>query len=228
MLRLDHFCLFSPNHYRSAFLLSRETGLCHYDGGFFPNAGVGTKIVPLSDDVFIEIEGFVDFGIASALAGSEMAISKWIGRPEFFAGWCFRSDTEDELREFAQIRGMGVDFESLSESNAQQMMNGDKIVLSVAPSAAEAWPLGQPNVYFWPDMNKHDACYPTDKSTGSYDGQGLSWIEVGGTSDDFDAYFAGMTASKDHPIRFNGKSPGLYSIGAKTPGGEVEIRRQSV
>ncbi|ATE66306.1 VOC family protein [Rhizorhabdus dicambivorans] len=228
MLKLDHFCLFAPNHYKAAFDLSAETGLRHYDGGFFPKAGIGTKIFPLAADLFIEVEGFVDMSIARALWRSKSSVASWLNRPEFFAGWCFRAESEDELRAFADLRGISVDTTSLDADNAQQMMNGEKVILSLAPTAADAWPAGQPNVYFWPDMLKHDARYPTDPHTGRFDGQGLAWIEVGGTVENFDAYFCGMTTAAEHPIRFNGQSPGLYAVAVNTPAGEKVIRRPSI
>ncbi len=235
-MQLDHFGMFSHNLYKSAFELSGETGLGHYDGGFFPNYGQGTKIFPLGPDLFLELEGMVDYGtirhiiLNEGSAAAETPVMtfmrKMLAKPEVFFLWSFRTESLEEMNELARATGWTVDHDTLNADNAQQMMNGDKIVVVSTPRAAEMIPnLGMPNVYFWPDMNKHDARYPVIPETKKKTPTGLAWIEVGGTEKQFDDWFCGFTKAQDHPLVFNGKAPGLYTIAVNTDAGEVLIQR---
>jgi hypothetical protein len=229
MFHLDHFGLFTRNHSEATFRLSRETGLGSYDGGFFPNYGIGIRVMPLGGDTFLEIESLADFDVMKKeLAQPTMMGQTLARRKETFLLWSFRTDTEEELEEFARVTGHKIDRELLNYENAQQMMNGDKNVVIEAPSAFVSVPLGMPNVYYWPDMSKHDSRYPVEARTGTKEAVGLSWIEVGGTPADLDDWFKGLTRAKDHAIRFNGLAHGLYAIGVNTTQGEVTIRRPSV
>jgi len=232
-MQLDHFGLFSHNFYKSAFDLSRETGLGHYDGGFFPNYGTGTKIVPFGPDVFLEIEGLVDFNVTKHMLQSQAsespvstAIRKMLRKPEVFFLWSLRAESLEEMNELARVAGWTVDHETLNLSNTQQMMEGDKILLISTPTAAVFTPvMGMPNVYFWPDRSQHGARYPVIPETSKKKPTGVAWIEVGGTERQFEDWFHGFTKAKDHPLQFNGKPPGLYAIAVSTDVGEVVIRR---
>jgi len=230
MLQLDHFALFSHNLYRATFNVSQETGLGNYDGGFFPNYGIGIKVVPLGPDLFLEIESLIEYSAIKRLVESDeiTLYTKALAHPEVFYGWCFRTDTREELDELARVAGFTVDEVALNEEKCQQMMTGEKVVVVAAPRARDAWPLGMPNVYFWPDMSKHDGRFPATAGTGTVTPAGVAWIEVGGSAEDFEAWFGGYTKASDHPIRFNGKSLGLYAIAVKTEAGEVVIRRPSL
>lgn len=240
-MQLDHFGLFSHNFYKSTFELSLETGLGNYDGGFFPNFGNGTKIVPLGPDLFLEIEGLVDFSIIKHIILSEangtnkdnqdvMAfMRKLLAKPEAFFLWSFRVESEEEMSELTKATGWTVDRETLSEPNAQQMMSGEKVVVCSAPNAADfGRSPGMPNVYLWPDMSKHDSRFPVIPETKKKTPTGISYVEVGGTEKLFDDWFCGFTTAKDHPIQFNGKAPGLYAIAVNTDAGEVVIRRPGI
>ena len=228
MLQLDHFAMFSQNFYESTFRLSQETGLGNYDGGFFPNFGIGIKVVPLGPDLFLEIEGVIDFAVIKReLDNPASRLLGLLSKREAFSAYCFRTDTLEELEELAKVAGFEVGYDVLNEDNAQQMMNGEKNITIMAPLAGQAWPRGMPNVYYWPDMSKHDARYPVLEGTGRVTPLGLSWVEVGGTAADFEAWFGGYTKAKDHPLRFNGKTHGLYAIAVNTDQGEVVIRRPS-
>ncbi len=229
MFHLDHFSLITRNQSEATFRLSRETGLGSYDGGFFPKFGAGIRVIPLGEDVFLEIQSLVDLDVMKR----ELETPSFFGqvlmkRRETFLAWCFRTDTEAELEEFSRVTGHKIDREVLNYENAQQMMNGDKNVVIEAPNALECWPQGMPNVYWWPDMTKHDSRYPVEARTGDREPLGLAWVEVGGTEADFDAWFGGLTRAKDHPVRFNGGKHGLYALGVKTTKGEVTIRRPSL
>jgi hypothetical protein len=239
MLQLDHFAMFSHNFYKSTFNVSKETGLGNYDGGFFPNLGIGIKVVPLGPDLFLEIEGVIDYGVLKNVIESELASASappaeggmfkvFAKKPEFFSGWCFRTDTLEELEELARAAKWTVNHDFLNLTNAQQMMSGEKNVAIMAPLASDAWPFGMPNVYYWPDITKHDGRFPPIPETSRRVPTGLSWVEVGGTPKQFEDWFGGFTKASDHPLRFNGKPPGLYAIAVNTSDGEVVIRRPSL
>jgi len=239
MLQLDHFALFSYNIYKSTFKLSKETGLGNYDGGFFPNFGAALKIVPLGPDVFLEIQGLIDYEVMKHIAADSSSagldatglsgfVHKAVQKPECFSGWCFRTDTLEELEELAKIAKFHVDHDTLNLDNAQQMMGGDQIVVVEAPSGHVAWNVGMPNVYYWPDMSKHDARYPVIPETDKRKPSGIAWVEVGGTPRQFEDWFGGYTKADDHPLRFNGKTPGLYAIAVNTDDGEIVIRRPTL
>jgi hypothetical protein len=229
MFHLDHFGIFARNHNESTFRLSRETGLGCYDGGYFPNYGVGIRIIPFGNDTFLEIQSLTDLDVIKKELASPGILGHALAKHrEAFMLWSFRTDSEAELEEFSRVTGQEIDREVLNSENAQQMMNGDKIVVIEAPNALISAPLGMPNVYFWPDMSKHDSRYPVEIGTGRRTPQGLAWVEVGGTPEEFDGWFKGLTVAKDHPLRFNGRAPGLHAIGVKTDKGEVSIRRPTL
>jgi len=229
MFHLDHFAMYSRNYARTTFQISQETGFGAFDGGFFPTYGLGIRIIPLGPDLFLEIESLIDWDvIRHALATDHPYIKVAMAHPEAFAGCCFRCDTLEELEEFAKRRGVEVNRTELGEANAQQMMNGDKNVVLMAPVATASWPAGMPNVYYWPDMSKHDSRYPVERGTQRIQPKGLAWVELGGTAEIFDDWFAGLTTAADHPVRFNGRAPGLYALAIDTDAGEVVIRRPSI
>ena len=180
MLHLDHYGIFSQNFYEATFQISQETGLGNYDGGWFPRFGFGVKVIPLGDDQFLEVEGFVDTEKFKQLA-SAPPFDKLVARRQAFFIWALRTDSLEELEELARVCGWEVDHEVLDEGGAQQMMNGHKVVLVEAPKGVEGVLRGMPQIYFWPDMSQHDARFPIAEGTGDgREPQGVSWIEVGG------------------------------------------------
>jgi hypothetical protein len=101
-----------------------------------------------------------------------------------------------------------VNHNVLDEKDAQQMMNGDMNIVVMAPTAYESRLRGMPNVYVWPDMNKHDARYSV--TAGAGDGRiprGPSWVEVGGTPVELEEWFGGLTKSDDHPPAIQREGP---------------------
>lgn len=154
---------------------------------------------------------------------------KMLGKPELFFLWSFRTESLEELNELARATGWTVDHDTLNAANAQQMMSGDKIVVVSTPKATELLPsIGMPNVYFWPDMSKHDSRFPVIPETRKKTPTGVAWIEVGGTKEQFENWFCGFVAARDHPLEFNGKAPGLYAIAVNTDAGDVVIRRPGI
>jgi hypothetical protein len=225
MLHLDHYGMFSQNHYEATFQISKETGLGNYDGGWFPTFSVGVKVIPLGGDQFLEVEGFVDTVMVKQLADA-FPFDKFLAHRQVYTWWTLRTDSLEELEELARVCGWEVDREILGEAGAQQMMNGHKVVLIETPVGFEAVQRGMPQVYWWPDMSQHDARFPIAEGTGDgREPQGVAWIELGGTAEQLESWFKGMLKAKDYPIRFNGMTPGLHAIAVATSKGEVVIRR---
>ncbi len=226
MLHMDHYDMIAQNFYEAAFKISQETGLGNFDGGWFPRMGVGTRMIPLGGDQFLEVAGFCDTE-AFKQAGGAFPFDKMLAHKQAFFLWSFRTDSLEELEELARVCGWGVDREILNEEGAQILMNGKRGAAIVeTPIGFEAVQRGMPEVYYWPDMSQHDSRLPIEKGTG--DGrkpQGVSWIEVGGTADQLESWFKGMLRAKDYPIHFNGETPGIYAIAVATSKGEVVIRR---
>lgn len=225
MLHLDHYDMISQNFYETTFQISQETGLGNYDGGWFPRMGVGTKMIPLGGDQFLEVAGFVDTEMFKLLGGA-YPFDKMLSQRQAFFLWALRTDSLEELEELARVCGWGVDRDILNEGGAQMMMNGHKVVVVETPVGFEAVERGMPEVYWWPDMSQHDSRFPIAEGTG--DGrvpQGVAWIEVGGTAEALESWFKGMLKAKDYPIHFNGNAPGLYAIAVATSKGEVVIRK---
>jgi hypothetical protein len=225
MLHLDHYDMFSQNFFETAYQIDQETGLGNYDGGFFPTMGFGTKMIPLGGDQFLEVTGFIDTEQFKLMSGAYPFAKFLMHRASFFL-WSFRTDTLAELEDLARECGWEVDRDTLGEEGAQMMMNGHKVLLVETPKGFEAVEKGMPNIYWWPDMNDHDSRFPVAEGTGDgREPQGVAWIEIGGTANDLESWFKGTLKAKDYPIRFNGKTPGLYAIGVATSKGEVEIRK---
>ena len=230
MIHFDHVCMAAPNVYESTFRLSKETGLGNYDGGYFPLYGIGHRVVPLAPDIYIEVESVID---RRPLAHGE-PLTAFMERQardgDRFIGWCLRSDTLEELEAFARHHGTQIDPNTTGHEAGRQMMNGSRGFALQAPSATVAWPIGKPNLYFKPGGGAHVASLPVVKGSGDVRGQGLAWIEIGGTYSDLKGWLGDVASPADFPfeIRYNGGSSGLYAMGVQTERGIVEIRRPPV
>ena len=225
MLHLDHYDMIAQNMYETTFKISQETGLGNYDGGWFPKMGVGAKMIPFGCDQFLEVAGFVDTEMFKQLGGT-YPFAKWLAHRQAFFLWSLRTDSMEELEELARVCGWEIDRDILGEEGAQTMMNGHKVLLPEAPVGFTALERGMPQIYFWSDMNEHDSRFPVAEGTGDgREAQGVSWIEIGGTAKELESWFKGMLKAKDHPIHFNGQTPGLYAIAVATSKGEVVIRQ---
>ena len=227
MIALDHIALWTRNNYRSTYELSRETGLGSYDGGFLPGHGIGQKIVPLGGDVFIEVEGIIDFDVYRAGSFITDAIARNTVEGDCFMAWCLRSDSLEDLEAFAEHRGTEV----------QGGITGGLITMTgatgaddmaITPSVPESWLFGKPNMYHEPDLTDHMGSRGAQDGTGSVTGQGVAWIEIGGSRDDLRDWLGPVfTATEDAvDIRYNGGRSGLHAVGVNTSDGEREIRRQ--
>lgn len=230
MIHFDHVCLAAQNVYEATFRLSRETGFGNYDGGFFPLYGIGHKVVPLAPDIYIEVEGIVDHTVLKRGQPLASFFEQQTREGDCFVGWCLRTDSLDELKAFAKHHNTVVDESTTGKDAGRQMMNGNRGFALQTPSALTAWPIGKPNLYFKPGNGPHTASLPTEPGTGSVQGQGLNWIEIGEDEAALAAWLGEIGRPSDFPfeIRYNQKSSGLYAMGVKTGDGERVIRRAAV
>jgi len=230
MIHFDHVCMAGPNVYESTFRLSQETGLGNYDGGFFPNYGLGHRVVPLAPDIYIEVEGLVDQ--RPVRQGQPLAVfmERQTRDGDRFVGWCLRCDTLEELEAFAAHHRTTVDPNTTGRELGRQMMDGSRGFALQAPSATTTWPTGMPNMYFKPGGGVHAASLPVVPGSGSVRPKGLAWIEIGGSRSDLAAWLGDVGTPADFPfdVRYNGGSAGLYGMGVDTDRGTVEIRRPPV
>ncbi|MDR5785319.1 VOC family protein [Caballeronia sp. LP003] len=228
MVELDHICLAAQNVYEATFRLSQETGFGNYDGGFFPLYGLGHKVVPLSPDVYIEVEGIVDYVQLYDANPVTKLYERVTLAGDCFLGLCFRASTMEEMECFAAHQGTTVDTKTLNVDTARQMMNGNRGLAIQVPSALKAWPEGMPNLYFKPDLSNHPASMPVEKGTGRSTPGGVEWIEIGADENQLSSWFGDVVKPADLnvEIRYNGLSPGLYAMGVKSDSGLIEIRRR--
>lgn len=227
MIHFDHICLAARNVYEATFRLSAETGLGNYDGGFFPKYGLGHKVVPLAQDIYIEVESVVDH--MELRNGNPVAAlyARQTEEGDRFLGWCLRADTMEEMERFAAHHGTTVDTKTLGADTARQMMNGNRGLALQTPSALVAWPQGKPNLYYKPPGSAHPAAHPVEPGTGRREGRGLAWIEIGEARGELVAWLGDLVDPDSFPfeVRYNGMAPGLHAVGVKTSDGVIEIRR---
>jgi hypothetical protein len=230
MIHFDHVCLAAQNVYEATFRLSQETGFGNYDGGFFPLYGIGHKVVPLSHDIYIEVESVVDHMALKRNQPLAKFFELQTMEGDCFVGWCLRADAFDELQAFAKHHNTVVDESTTGKDAGRQMMNGNRGFALQTPSALTAWPKGKPNLYFKPEGGTHAASIPTEPGTGSIKGRGLSWIEIGEDEAAFASWLGDIVRPAEFPfeIRYNKQSAGLYALGVKTDDGERVIRRAPV
>jgi hypothetical protein len=227
MIALDHIAMWTRNNYRSTYQLSQETGLGSFDGGFLPFHGIGQKVVPLGGDVFIEVEGIVDFDVFHQGSAITEAIARNTVDGDCFQAWCLRSDSLEDLEAFATHRGTKVQY-GIVGGLIEMTGATDAGEMAIAPSVPESWMIGKPNMYHVPDLTNHWGSRRARPGTGTVLGGGVAWIEIGGTREDLVQWlgpvFDATEAAID--IRYNGRRPGLHAVGVKTTGGERVIRRQ--
>jgi len=218
MIRLDHFALHGHNHYESASRLRAETGFGFYDGGTLGQANAN-KIVPLGGSNYIEVVGFVDPYKLKDPTPQTKWLYDMMESGDHFGGLCLRVDTQAELETLAAKHGW--------EINQGGRMRTSGIFLPWMSTPKESpWPKGLPNVYFWPDMSTHPSGQPIEPAPGLTRPLGVSWVEVGGSEADMQAWL-GLPLT-EIPFKYNRKAHGLYAIAVKTAKGEVVIRRKSV
>lgn len=230
MIHFDHVCLATPNVYEATFRMSRETGLGNYDGGFFPLYGLGHRVVPLTPDVYIELESIVDPRMLKQGVPLTAFMDRQTREGDRFVGWCLRADTRAELDAFAAHHRTVVDETTTGKDAGRQMMDGTRGFALQAPSALTAWPAGKPNLYFKPGATTHAGSMPVVPGSGANTGRSVAWIEIGESESALARWLGEVASPSDFPfeIRYNGGPAGFYAVGVDTTDGLKEIRRPAV
>lgn len=220
MITIDHICLGVQNVYEGAQRLRDETGLGHYEGGWFPDYGLANRIVPLGGDVYIEVEGVID---AYKLREGN-PVARWFDEQvrdgDVFIGWCAR------VAERAQLDRLARRFDTeVLDSVLRVRPDGTRPAAFRVPDAARCWQAGLPNFFYFADMDKHPSRLPADVGASATPA-GVNWMELGGCADAMSDWL-GVDATR-LGLRFNGDAPGLYAVAVQTSRGEQVIRRPPV
>jgi hypothetical protein len=219
MIEIDHICLAVQNVYEGSHRLYQETGIGHYEGGWFPDFGLANRIFPFGGDTYIEVEGVIDAHALQRGNASAKYFHDAVAHGDVFLGWCARTDSMEELEELSQRSGMPVISDSL-----RVRPNGNTRISTRAPNSGYCWRKGVPNLFLYnaENIDHHPARIApdfTDKTA-----QAIAWMEVGGTRADM-AGWIGDSAASNMPLEYNGKTPGLYAVAVNTDQGQVIIRR---
>jgi hypothetical protein len=219
MIEIDHICLGAQNVYGGAHRLHQETGLGHYEGGWFPKLGLANRIFPTGGDTYIEVESCID--VFAYEQGIEIAryFHDQCVKGDVFIGWCARVDTRAELEALAKRLGTDI-----VENGLRQRPDGATGIAARTPETLGCWQAGIPNFFLVEDRSKHPSTQATQFATKTP--MAAPWLEVGGTEEEMSDYL-GIKASSIG-LRFNGKPHGLYAMGVQTDQGEVIIRRDPV
>jgi hypothetical protein len=224
MVHLDHIVLATQDLYEASFRLRKETGFGFYDGGW-TDAGVGSKIFPLGPATYIQLSSLVNpFALADAAKPAAKRFYDSVAGGDRFTSFNLRVDTMEELQQIAQQHNFKAPV--VNTSGGRMRPDGQRIVTSGVPSAADNPPAGMPMWYHFPEFSSHPSGQPVEPAPGLLKPLGVAWAEIGGTEADMTKWL-GMPAS-NLPFRFNGKALGIYAIGVKTDKGEVVIRRKSM
>jgi hypothetical protein len=217
---LDHIHLGCANLYTTAFDLMNATKLGHYDGGFTRDIAIGQKTMPLGGGVYLEIESIVDpFATADAARRPWWYTRAVTLKAAVFSGVCLRVGTMEELNEIAKRHG------GTTHLNVRTPPDGPQVKFwETSSGGTHPWQTGKPTWCCWENrLYAHPSGQPVVNAPGLVQPGGVAWIEMGGTKADMQAWIG--QNPDDFRMRFNSKSPGVYAIGIKTDGGDVEIRR---
>ena len=222
MIEIDHVCLAVRNFYEGSQRLLEETGLGHYEGGWFPTKGLANRIFPLGDDTYIEVESAIDT-FAYAQGNPAATFFHDVAKDgDVFLGWCARTDSREELLELGLRSGMPVVADSL-----RVRPDGSTKISERVPDSGYCWRKGIPNLFLVePDqLPRHPSRiasqFGTKKPTG------IDWMEVGGSRAEM-ASWLGDDAASNMPLQYNGKAPGIYALAVNTDHGQVVIQRRSL
>jgi hypothetical protein len=224
LIKLDHIAVWCNNLYETTIRLSKETGIGHTDGGYFPKLGLGQKVISLGDYVYIEVESIVDHKMIANREDMALEPEKQTANGDCFSGLCFRTDEMVELEAFARHLNAQV-ATNISGGKVRPVERG---VFSVAhvPTFWNSWRLGKPNLYYIPDLEYHPSLMPIQSDTGTVKGTGVTSIEVGGTKADMQSWFGDVLDLDDleFEVQYNGAADGLYAVTFGTADGEKTIR----
>jgi hypothetical protein len=221
MIHIDHIAIGSANLYEASHRLREETGLGFYDGGWF-KMGIANKIFPLGEGAYIEVESVVDPGKFKPGTPVTDFFYKEMN-DDHFTGLCLRVDSMEELQEVAKRHNTTV----LEGDAAERIRtSGPRMITHQAPSAADTWPKGLPNWYFFEDITIHPSGQPVLPAPGLVSPLGIAWLEMGGTESQMTDWL-GVPAS-GYPFKFNGKALGLYTVAVKSDRGEIVIHKKHI
>jgi hypothetical protein len=221
MIHIDHIAVGCEDLYATSDRIRRETRLGFYDGGWFPAFGIANKIFPLGGQVYMEIESIVnprklpppgnpifDYFRKATSAGEDT-----------FTGLCLGVDSMEELEELAKRLKSTIP----DTKDTVRVRSSGPAFKDYQTPAEFTWSKGLPNWYFFTDMTLHPSGQPVEPFPGLVRPTGIDWIEMGGTEKEMSDWI-GVPAST-LPMRFNGKTKGLYAFSVKTEDGpNVELR----
>ena len=215
MIELDHICLGVRNIYEGAQRLREETGLDNYEGGLIP-PGTANRIVPLPNDVFIEIESWI-IPVDGNPFGQWYIDATAAGDAWMF--WCLRASTMEEMEAIAERLGSRV----FAAKVGRIKPDGEEVGYSMAPASGKPWAAGLPNWYFREDPSRHPARTAVDHRR---DFTGVSWMEVGGDPAVMEEHVTPEVFER-LPLRFVDETPGLYAVAIGTEDGDEVVIRAS-
>jgi hypothetical protein len=219
MIHVDHVCLGVRNVYEGSVRLAAETGLGHYEGGFFKTYGLANRIFPTGSDTYIEVEGVIDVGEFER--GNDVAryFHDATANGDVYIGWCARADSREELEALGRRLGTPI-----IEGGLRTRPNGFTGNAVRTPDTIYCWQAGLPNVFLVQDMAQHPARQPTFHGTRT--AVALNYLELGGSADEMAAWLGQDVSAM--PLRFNGGAHGVHAVSVKTDQGDVVIRRDVV
>lgn len=216
-MHLDHYQLSARNIYETAHKLREETRLGFYDGGYFPDAGLASKIFPLGAGAYLAVEGVIDAGKIQTAATAK-AFHDRTAMGDCFSLLSMRVDRIAELEAIAARHKTAV----VKRPVVRIRPDGPPVEAFSAPAGASQQ--GRVNWYCHEKrINHHPAGQPVHYWPGLIEPRGVAWLEVGGSEQNM-ADWLGVPPAQ-FPYRYNGKAHGLYAIGVRTDRGDVEIRR---
>jgi hypothetical protein len=226
-LHIDHISLASPHIFRSADTLARETGLGYWTGEWLHETSV--NIVPLGPPGnFIEISGFVDIFALRTMNERRQWLLDITETGDHFNGLCLGVDSMEELEAFGRHWKSEVNrADSPDPASHFQRANGYILPMASTPvTKRSVWMLGLPNVYYYPDRTHHSSGQPTHPIPNQVRPTGLKWVEVGGTAQQMADWLGGMHYVEMLPLKFNGKSLGVWAVAVGAEGrDDIVIRR---
>lgn len=225
MITLDHIAVWSDNLYRTTVELSRQTGIGSSDGGYFPGLGLGQKIISLGNHVYIEVESIVDHRMITDRGPMALELERQTASGDCFAGLCLRTDSMDEIHEFAKAHGL-TPMEGISGGKVSMVPSADKPPIPHTPDFWNSWRLGKPNLYYVSDLSRHSSLAPIQEGTGDVKGGGVISIEIGGTEANLQKWLGDIASTKElgTEIIYNGGPEGLYAVTFDSSIGPQTIR----
>jgi hypothetical protein len=217
MVHLDHVNLAVRHLYKSAQRLRDEAGLDNYDGGWHPSGVTANRIVPLGDDMYLELSSIIDHRAAVGNAAAER-IEAATANGDRLMAWHLRAETEEELERIAKEHGGGV----RSLRPGRTLPDGTGINVKSAPDNHEPG-RGLPSWFYFEDIAQHPSRVEVRHV---FEPRGVAWLEVGGDPKEMDEWVGKETFAR-LPLMFVDRPAGLYALAVARPdGGEVVIRRE--